>query len=290
MRAGQRLTAHASTRETRIDRLSDPVAPSARGCGAPGGESESRRQRISVGRARRPPPHLRATGAEARLGRSEAAGGARGAGRAHAAAAVREVSASWAARVSSGAFRGVVEDADSPGVERCLAEVSAPALAALADAARYVRRTELARRALLAERRRFAVPPRPMTPPSCWDGWPTTPPVIPARRCSGTTATWKRPRTGLTPPRRSVGRCWPWIGWGRTRDARAAAEAYQAAFPDGPHASRAAPPARPPLGPRRERTSADRPGWDGRAESAVHDVECEPWTGRDDFTECMRIA
>jgi ferric-dicitrate binding protein FerR (iron transport regulator) len=66
------------------------------------------------------------------------------------------ISASWAARVASGAFQGVVDEADAIGVELCLAKAPADSLAALADAARYVRRTDLARQALLAERRRFA--------------------------------------------------------------------------------------------------------------------------------------
>jgi tetratricopeptide (TPR) repeat protein len=49
----------------------------------------------------------------------------------------------------------VIDDADAAGVERCLALAPAHSLVALADAARYARRTDLARRALLAERRRF---------------------------------------------------------------------------------------------------------------------------------------
>ena len=65
------------------------------------------------------------------------------------------LSATWPSRVASGAFQSVVDDADTAGVERCLAVASVQSLAALADAARYARRTDLARRALLAERRRF---------------------------------------------------------------------------------------------------------------------------------------
>jgi hypothetical protein len=66
------------------------------------------------------------------------------------------VGETWETRVAAGAFQSVVSEADAAGVERCLAEASGGALWALADAARYVRRTDLARRALLAERRRFA--------------------------------------------------------------------------------------------------------------------------------------
>ena len=70
--------------------------------------------------------------------------------------AVAGIPADWPGRVASGAFQGVVDEADAIGVEQCLARAPAESLVALADAARYVRRTDLARQALLAERRRFA--------------------------------------------------------------------------------------------------------------------------------------
>jgi TolA-binding protein len=63
----------------------------------------------------------------------------------------------WGARLARGDFEGIVQQAERRGVESCLAESSLADLAALADAARYGRHDDLARRALFAERRRFPV-------------------------------------------------------------------------------------------------------------------------------------
>jgi hypothetical protein len=62
----------------------------------------------------------------------------------------------WRAQVAHGDFEGVLEDAERRGIDRSLSEGSAGDLAALADAARYARRPDIAMRALSAERRRFA--------------------------------------------------------------------------------------------------------------------------------------
>jgi hypothetical protein len=62
---------------------------------------------------------------------------------------------SWAARVAHGDFDGVIADAERAGADKVLAESSAGDLAALADAARYARKEDLARRALMAERARY---------------------------------------------------------------------------------------------------------------------------------------
>jgi hypothetical protein len=61
----------------------------------------------------------------------------------------------WTARIARGDFDGVVADAERRGVERALAESSVADLAALADASRYARRQDLARRALMAQRARY---------------------------------------------------------------------------------------------------------------------------------------
>jgi hypothetical protein len=61
----------------------------------------------------------------------------------------------WARRVAGGDFQGVLADAERRGLETTIGTASVADLAALADAARYVRRSEVARRALLAERSRF---------------------------------------------------------------------------------------------------------------------------------------
>ncbi len=61
----------------------------------------------------------------------------------------------WATRVAHGDFGAVIGDAERRGLETSLAEASAVDLVALADAARYARRPELARRALVSTRTRF---------------------------------------------------------------------------------------------------------------------------------------
>ena len=60
----------------------------------------------------------------------------------------------WAARAAHGEFSDIIADAERHGVDRALADAPIGDLAALADAARYMRRPDLARRALLAERSR----------------------------------------------------------------------------------------------------------------------------------------
>ncbi len=62
---------------------------------------------------------------------------------------------SWEARVARGDFDGVIADAEQRGIEKTLAESTVADLAALADAARYARRQDLARRALMAQRVRY---------------------------------------------------------------------------------------------------------------------------------------
>jgi hypothetical protein len=62
---------------------------------------------------------------------------------------------SWSRRVAVGDFRSVLADAERRGLEATLGTAPVEDLAALADAARYVRHGHVARRALLAERNRF---------------------------------------------------------------------------------------------------------------------------------------
>ena len=54
-----------------------------------------------------------------------------------------------------GDFDGVIAEAERQGVDKALAESTVADLAALADAARYARRDDLARRALMAQRARY---------------------------------------------------------------------------------------------------------------------------------------
>ena len=65
------------------------------------------------------------------------------------------VAKSWSRRMARGDFEAVVEAAERRGIESVLAHGSHTELAALADAARYTRRSRLAGRALNAERQRF---------------------------------------------------------------------------------------------------------------------------------------
>ncbi|HEY1537473.1 MAG TPA: FecR domain-containing protein [Polyangiaceae bacterium] len=64
-------------------------------------------------------------------------------------------SQSWAVRVASGDYRSVLREAEEKGLEATLSNGPLADLAALADAARYLRRNEVARQALVAERARF---------------------------------------------------------------------------------------------------------------------------------------
>jgi TolA-binding protein len=56
---------------------------------------------------------------------------------------------------SAGDFAGVVQQAEVLGIDRAVSESSQRNLGALADAARYARRNDVARKALTAERKRF---------------------------------------------------------------------------------------------------------------------------------------
>lgn len=62
----------------------------------------------------------------------------------------------WSALLAAGDFEGVVQRAANRGLETCLNDSSSRDLALLADAARYSRHQDVARKALLAERRRFS--------------------------------------------------------------------------------------------------------------------------------------
>jgi ferric-dicitrate binding protein FerR (iron transport regulator) len=66
---------------------------------------------------------------------------------------------SWTAALSAGDFDAILEDAERD-IGHALASSGTEDLAALADAARYRRHDDVARRALLAQRRRFAGSPR----------------------------------------------------------------------------------------------------------------------------------
>jgi ferric-dicitrate binding protein FerR (iron transport regulator) len=184
MTAGQRLTALAATglnRLSRIDRTDTPDGVAEPGANAPGPAAAPAGAVVAPTEgAAAPPagailevaPAVASNAAPADVVPADAADRRSAVRRQHAAAdpgaldlprrfsrsmpAVAGIPADWSVRVASGAFQGVVDEADAIGVEQCLARAPAESLVALADAARYVRRTDLARQALLAERRRFA--------------------------------------------------------------------------------------------------------------------------------------
>jgi hypothetical protein len=64
-------------------------------------------------------------------------------------------SRSWAVELASGDFEGILREADHHGLQRSLADARSEDLAALADAARYLRQEDTARQALIAQRDRF---------------------------------------------------------------------------------------------------------------------------------------
>jgi len=66
----------------------------------------------------------------------------------------------WSRKLARGQWDRILQDADHIGVEATLSEASSEDLFALANAARYRHRFDLARSTLLAERRRFPGSPR----------------------------------------------------------------------------------------------------------------------------------
>jgi hypothetical protein len=68
---------------------------------------------------------------------------------------VHTQSQSWSTRVASGEYPSVLREAEEKGLNDTLTKSPVGDLAALADAARYLRRNDVARIALMAERSRF---------------------------------------------------------------------------------------------------------------------------------------
>jgi hypothetical protein len=169
LRAGQRLTARLASRELRIDQAGPTAqaapamqaeSPVEGSLSAPAGVAVEAPAPIP---ALEPVPALEPAPApapapavkpETRAPSSRAALLRRAPERA---IDLRWHPASWPARVAGGESDAIVAEVDLHGLERTLAEVDGPALAALADAARYARRNELAVRTLTEQRHRFPV-------------------------------------------------------------------------------------------------------------------------------------
>jgi hypothetical protein len=124
LRKGQRLVADAARAE--VSRIDEPAPSGSAGASA------------ADGSARTDPP---APGAPSSAP--------------SAASARPRAAASWPSRVAAGDFAGVIAEAEARGLDAALDETSLADLSALADAARYAGRGDLARRALVAERTRF---------------------------------------------------------------------------------------------------------------------------------------
>lgn len=75
----------------------------------------------------------------------------------------RRASSDWPEQVAKGNFDGVLASADARGIDSTLENASLADLGALADAARYGGRRDLAKRTLLAERSRFKGAPEAAT-------------------------------------------------------------------------------------------------------------------------------
>ncbi len=142
MVGGQHLTAeikearvvineeHSDSASLATDPAPDPVAPSA----SPSAEEQSGRSAETQDNASANPSHA--------AGSRVVRGG-------------EETTLGWSALVGQGEFAAVLDDAERRGLANVLAKASIDDLTALADAARYSRRPDVARRALSAERSRF---------------------------------------------------------------------------------------------------------------------------------------
>jgi hypothetical protein len=149
MEAGQHLVANAKDGEIFLD-----ATPGSEAANLPRARAESPEPKFAEDSADDPtapvaPPSSPAVPAHVLRGRPNL-----GAGRA--APQAPAVDASWSKLIAQGDFGAVLKDAEQRGLTHTFETASAPDLTALADAARYVRRSDVAKRALLAERDRFA--------------------------------------------------------------------------------------------------------------------------------------
>jgi TolA-binding protein len=144
----------------------------------------------------------------------------------------------WNTRVAHGDFDGVIEDADRRGIDKVLAESTPIELAALADAARYARRRDVAKRALTAERSRYPDSLQARDAPFFLGS------IDEAQKNDAAAIEWYdvylRESADGAYASQALGR--KMVLAQRIRDvdsARAIATAYLARFPDGPYASSA---------------------------------------------------
>jgi hypothetical protein len=136
-----------------LDEGGNSAGPAATDEGRPSGVGpESPPEAPSVGA--RPPVAVSSSTGEARV-RTGDRSRARGVGAEHRSVGSAPRQAAWASMLSKGAFEAIVAEAAQAGIDVCLGAEGEQNLAALADAARYTHRADLARRTLLAMRARF---------------------------------------------------------------------------------------------------------------------------------------
>ncbi len=150
VRAGQRLTINVPEREVllRPSDDADEAADTAPAEATPAPSPSSSSPSAVEPSAPEAPAAVEArvtTGSPARSSAPRAAVAVR------ASAAAR----SWTAALAAGDFQAILLEAEHRGLRRSLVEARSEDLAALADAARYLRREDVARQALIAQRERF---------------------------------------------------------------------------------------------------------------------------------------
>lgn len=151
VRAGQHLVARVRQRETTIRDLSDEAAVPAQAASVDG-TAPNLTSRPSAGSS---PQSQEVKSSPVISGPSSATPYDRGAADRPAPRTLGRRDR-WQAALSHGDFESIVVDAERVGIDACLASASAEELSLLADAARYGRHDDLARRVLLWERSRFS--------------------------------------------------------------------------------------------------------------------------------------
>ena len=147
VRAGQRLTINVPEREVLL-RPSDEADNTA----APAGDTTPAETAVAPSPAVEPsaPEAPRAVSA-----RVPSIAPVRSPSRAAVTVRASAPARSWTAALAAGDFQAIVLEAEHRGLRRALVEAHSEDLAALADAARYLRRDDVARQALVAQRDRF---------------------------------------------------------------------------------------------------------------------------------------
>ncbi|WP_437818497.1 FecR domain-containing protein [Sorangium sp. So ce1078] len=154
LRAGQRLVARM--REGDVQISSGDAAGAAGSAAGPAQQGPSSASAAPPGGERNTGPgDVEGDAGAARPGSSRAEGAPAGSPPDGSEAPDGAAAPSWAKRVAAGDFRSVLAEAEQRGLGGVLDHGSLDDLVALADAARYARRGDVAQRALTATRKRF---------------------------------------------------------------------------------------------------------------------------------------